>query len=197
VTATDRRRRNRVLPGRPGDELEHLVVDDEPDLRAPTAPWWDIGLRVQLALVVLASACLTGGYLLLRERADGRRDAEAVARLRRQATIEHAPPPIASPVWQIEEEAPLDEWSAWQMATFRADEGVVCWRFLVLPRDAPRDVAFRLSLGQAACSFDRTQRYSRSPRARACDFLRSVPPWRDRFVPADHFERSACAPVRS
>ena len=111
----------------------------------------------------------------------------------RAAAIDGKPPPFDSSVWAVEEEAPLDRWSSWQMSTYKPSKGVTCWRFLVLPRGASPGVAFKESVGTSACSPDRSQRYSVHPKTRACQWIGSVPPWRDRFVGGDEVAKAACA----
>lgn len=144
----------------------------------------------QLAFIALASLVTTGAGLAWVRIAGARASHMAV----REAAIAGTEPPFDADVWSVEEEAPLDKWSAWQMSVFKPGGGVTCWRFLVLPRGTSDEVAFRESNGTQACSRDRAQRYTLDPRLRACQFMAGgVPTWRDRFVQAIDFENSACA----
>ena len=146
-------------------------------------------MRKQIVLVAAASVLITAAGLSWLARAGDRRADIALAK----AAISGTAPAFESPVWAVEEEAALDKWSSWQMSTYKPSKTVTCWRFLVLPRNAPGRSASDESVGRAACSGDRAQRYSVTPRRRACQLIGDVPPWRDRFVRADDFENSACA----
>ena len=141
--------------------------------------------------MVLAGGLL--GWQLVRHE---RREDAAAEQLRR-AAIRGAMPPFDAALWEVEEQAPLDDWSAWQLATYRPGQGVVCWRFLVLPRGASATEAFDESLGLGGCSADRSQRYEIPPAVRACQLLGRVPPWKARYTAGADFDRSACAGIES
>lgn len=160
-----------------------------PSLRAGCSSGTLTEVRKQVAFIALASLMVTAaGVAWLRIS-----DVNARDRAVREAAVAGSAPPFEADVWTVEEEAPLDKWSAWQMSVFKPGRGVTCWRFLVLPRGTTDEVAFRESNGTAACSRDRAQRYTVDPRVRACQFIGRVPTWRDRFVQATDFENSACA----
>lgn len=147
-------------------------------------------MRKQLGFFALASLVVTGAGVAWLRMADARASEDEL----RRAAIAGSAPPFGADVWTVEEEAPLDKWSAWQMSVFKPGGGVTCWRFLVLPRGTTDEVAFRESIGTQACSRDRAQRYMVDPRVRACQFMfGGVPAWRDRFVRETDFGNSACA----
>lgn len=146
-------------------------------------------MRTQIAMIFVASIVITVAGLGWMRFADERSRASAL----REAAVDGTAPPFGSSVWMVEEEAPLDKWSSWQISVFKPSAKVTCWRFLVLPRGTSDGVAFRESIGIAGCSRDRAERYTLDPRVRACQLIGRVPSWRDRFVQATDFENSACA----